>query len=308
MIEKDTRYFDIFNKGTTAVRWKAESSEPWLRFSCASGAVLCETRVLVCVDWDAFGDNGVKTACVLVYEADAVVPCARLEVRASKVEWPHGDGFVQANGYVAVEAEHYAQQRRGADGSAWNLVRDGAQHGDAVKSWPDDRTSPEGEGARLCYPVWFAQSGDFPLTVFRLPILNEGVGPDGTPRSCDVGVRVDDGPVLRLKGNNLWAEGYTARLPENTLSTVWERNVIRMYEPLCCEIGIDRPGWHRIELVRIDPATVIDRFVIEVEEGALGRSLLGPAESPRRYNGSIATRAQTVAALPRELRAPPQQK
>lgn len=142
------------------------------------------------------------------------------------------------------------------------------------------------------------------MTVCRLPILNEGYGPDGTPRSCDVGVCVDDGPVLRLRGNNVWAEGYTARLPENTLSTVWERNVVRMYEPLCGKITIDRPGWHRIALVRIDPATVIDRFVIEVEPGTLGRSLLGPAESPGRRDGTVTARAQTVAALPPELDDP----
>lgn len=304
LIEGDTRYFDVFAKGMEPVRWRVESSEPWLRFSHTAGEALCETRVLVWADWNAFGERGAKRAEVLVYEADAAEPCARLEVRASGVEWPHGDGFVQANGYVAAEAEHYAKQDCGVDGSMWKVVRDGAQHGDAMKSWPDTGSSPAERGARLSYPVWFEQSGVFRMTVYRLPILNEGYHPDGTPRSCDVGVCVDGKETLRLRGNNVWAEGYTARLPENTLSTVWERNVVRMYEPLCCEIGIDCPGWHRIELVRLDSATVIDRFVIEAEPGVLGRSLLGPTESPCRLNGTVTARAQKIARLPRELENP----
>lgn len=39
-------------------------------------------------------------------------------------------------------------------------------------------------------------------------------------------------------------------------------------------------GWNKIEISRVDPTLIVDRFVIETKEGALGTLLLGPAESP----------------------------
>ena len=43
----------------------------------------------------------------------------------------------EANGYVAIEAEHFAQYLPGSDGSEWRVVRRVAQRGDVMKAFPD---------------------------------------------------------------------------------------------------------------------------------------------------------------------------
>ena len=84
-------------------------------------------------------------------------------------------GYVESNGYVAIEAEHFTQKMdRG--GAEWRVFKQLGRNGDSVKVLPDvspsitsnlPTTSPE-----LDYKIYFFSTGTFPVTVYRIPTLN----------------------------------------------------------------------------------------------------------------------------------------
>ncbi|KAB8287328.1 Glycosyl hydrolase family [Bifidobacterium ramosum] len=183
-------------------------------------------------------------------------------------------GFVATDGIVACEAEHPTRIIPGMDGSYWAPIANEGQHGDTMKAFPDRGISRPGEGATLEYQVWFERSGTVRGTINRLPTFNEGVEDDGTPRGCRLAVRVNGDEPIVLAGNNAWGESRN----RHSLTTVWERNIIRGYEPLQFEATV-HAGWNTLAIERVDASVVIDRIVLVAKP--LPRSFYGPDESRR---------------------------
>lgn len=297
----DVRYFDVFSKQTGSVAWCAEVSEDWINLSKTQGETATEERVLVTVDWDQVTDT--QTGSITVYNTDEQgekqgEPVASFEVQAQNragFDYEEENGYVEANGYVMLEAEHYTENLAGEDESSWQRVENNGQRGDTMKAMPNTAayTQEYDKTAKLVYRVYFKKAGTFSGTLYRLPTLNEGTDDDGRTRTCRIGIGVGDSTPEILKGNSKWQEMYSYNNPSNT----WAQNIMRMYEPLNFTLTVEQ-GWNEITVYRMDAAIIFDRILIQTEEGAVKDSLLGPDESP---NNLTEREAVLVAKIPDEI-------
>lgn len=304
---EDERFFDVFSRDE-AVRpqeWVAEADAPWIRLSTSGGTVATEERVTVTV---AAG-HPAATGTIKVYDAVAGAkvgdPVATFAVEAVRapvdLQAPSAErGHLETYGYVALEAEHFAQHQPGSDGSRWDVVPGVGQRGASMGSFPE--TAPRvdsafGSTARLRYRVYFTSTGQFTGTYYRLPTLNEGNNDNGVRRTARTAIGLD-GQVpgaAQLLGNSVAGAGVSP----------WGNNIMRGIEPLTFSLNVTTPGWHDVVVYRADAAIMFDRIVIETSAGAVGDGLVGPPESPN----NIAPRAAAVVApipaeLPQVRRAP----
>lgn len=110
-------------------------------------------------------------------------------------------------------------------------------------------------------PGSLTSTGTFPVTVFRLPSLDER----GQRR---LAVSLDDQPVTVLSGQSV-ATG--------NRGDAWARNVEDGVERLTATVTVTEPGERELRLFMVDAAIAVDQVVIDT--GGLPVSYLAPPES-----------------------------
>ncbi|MFF6783625.1 glycosyl hydrolase 115 family protein [Streptomyces sp. NPDC012510] len=309
---EDERYFDVFSKNDVAEEWVAEADAPWITLSGVSGKTSAEQRVTVTVDFARLDASATGT--IRVYNAGdgekTGDPVATFTVDAERATVDfHGrpggcrpspsrgctPGHIEANGYVAVEAEHFAENVAGADGARWRPIEGMAQRGDAMKAFPETARRVDADfttTAHLKYRVYFTSSGRFTGTFYRVPTLNEGREDDGTIRSSRTAIGIDD---------QVPASANLRGCAQTSCGSAWGDNVMRGIEPLTFTVNVPTPGWHELVVYRSDVAILFDRIIIETDSGAVGDGLVGPVESPNNIAQGGAAQTAEVAPLPDEL-------
>ena len=258
----DRRFIDVFTKGAAGFAWTATTSQPWIKLTKASGTVTDEDRLWASIDWAA-APAGDSTGTITITAGSS---SRTIAIAASNPATPTRndlDGYVESNGYVAIEAENYTQKMdRG--GAEWRVFKQLGRSGDSVKVLPEvsssvtsnlPTTSPE-----LDYKIYFFTTGTFPVTVYRIPTLN-------TTGACRLAIGLDSAAPQTLTGVH------------STDESRWGNNVLEHIEKLSGTIQVTTPGYHTLKLWKVDPSIAVDRIVIDT--GGLRPSYLGPPESYR---------------------------
>ncbi len=259
------QYIEVFNRGRTPFEYRIEPSVPWLRADRPRGRVEQQVRVELSVDWARVPEDGAEGA-VTVHGAGASVTVRAV---AEKPSWRGLRGFVEAGGYVAVDAEHHTRAV-GARGVGWRRIDRIGRTGAGMTPWPVTAApqTPGGSGPRLEYEVSLLAAGE--VTVYahlspRNPVLpTSGLRyavsfGDDTPQTVDViaSTGADDGLM-----NKQWA-----RHTSDNVNVTGTRHTIA------------RAGVHRLKFWMVDPTVVLQRLVIDT--GGLTPTYLGPLESHR---------------------------
>jgi hypothetical protein len=259
---QDVRFVDVFTKGNAGFSWTATPSASWLQVSKSSGTLNDEERIQVSVDWKSvpIGDS---TGTLTIAGASS---SKAITVHVSNPMSPRRDevdGYIEANGYVAIEAEHFHDSVSRA-GAEWKVLTQLGRSGDSVKVFPDVSPSVTSDyataAAQLDYKIYFFTTGTFPITVFRIPTLN-------TNGSCRLAFGLDSATPQTLRG------------ADSTDDSGWSKNVVEHIEKLSGTIQVTTPGYHTLHIWKVDPSIAIDRIVIDT--GKLKPSYLGPPESYR---------------------------
>ncbi|MER5790107.1 glycosyl hydrolase 115 family protein [Streptomyces sp. NPDC001980] len=251
------QYVEIFNRGRTPFDYRVSVSVPWLTVDRPRGRVTEQVRVEVRVDWSrapAGRSSGVLT--VSGAGESVTVECAAERPPARGLR-----GFVEAGGYVAIDAEHYDRAvgewrrldgigRTGAGMTAWPVT------GGWGDSWP-----------RLEYEVSLLSAGEVTVWAYlspRNPALPTGPGlhyalsfDDEAPQQVDITAGADDG----------------------LLNAVWARNTSDHVNRTATRHTLASPGVHRLTFWSVDPTVVVQRLVLDT--GGLTPTYLGPLESRR---------------------------
>jgi hypothetical protein len=259
---QDVRFVDIFTKGSAGFSWTATPSDSWIEVSKSSGSLSDEERIQVSIDWKAV-PLGRSTGTLTISGASS---SKAITVEVSNPMSPRPeevDGYIEANGYVAIEAEHFHESvSRG--GAEWRVLKQLGRSGDSVKVFPDVSPSVTADhasaAAELDYKIYFFSTGTFTVTVFRIPTLN-------TNGSCRLALALDSAAAQTLRG------------ADATDDPTWSTNVIEQIEKLSTTIEVTTPGYHTLRIWKVDPSIAIDRIVIDT--GGLRASYLGPPESYR---------------------------
>jgi hypothetical protein len=258
-VAQQTKRLTLFDRGRTPVAYQISASAPWIVLSKSSGTVDKEETVEVHVDWGATPAGRGRGTVTVKQEGAPALNVQVESLRLDGVTRENVQGFVESDGYVAMEAADTTRRIAGRD-AHWEELPGFGETKSAMTVSPVTAASDTNSGAGLEYRMYLYDSGEFTMQAVLAPTLNFVPG-----RGLRFAVSVDDGPhaiVDALEHNDQkdWAEAVSdgvkkvsVPLPEMTA------------------------GYHTLKIWMVDPAVVLERIV--VSHGMLRPSYLGPPES-----------------------------
>lgn len=273
---RDTRFFDVFNRGRARARWSAKVSDDWLRLSHYGGDLRVDTRVMVSIDWPrAPRRDGLTMGAVEITSGDELRVVSVPIFNPSSVRPERLTGFVESDGVVSLEAEHFTSKvDRG--GAGWQVIPGLGRTGDSVAVFPTTASSTD--PARIV--------NDSPVLEYRMQLFTA----ERVTVTCYLV------PTQPLKaGNGLrYAIGLDHQPPEmvtvgaglEVSSIPWAQNVMNGTTLGTSTHDIAAAGPHTLQIYMVDAGVVLDKIVMDI--GGLRPSYLGPKETLiRRTDASM---------------------
>lgn len=249
----DARYFiDAFNTGAGTLDIAAEGSVPWIRIT-REPQPGGDQRLWVSIDWSKLKPGESATGSVIVSAAGASRSVA---ITAHNAAAPAGT-IVEDNGIVSFKADRYARLFPAA-GAGWRRMPQLGRSGDALQSGVDLPSAADpGRAPYAEYSFRTTSTGAATLRVALQPSF--ALDPEHKLR---YGVSIDGGPITTVNADvkRDWDDG----VQRNTLRTM-------------VALALAQPGEHRLRLYALDPAVVVDSFVLDF--GGLARAYLAPPET-----------------------------
>ncbi|MEH0648249.1 glycosyl hydrolase 115 family protein [Streptomyces scabiei] len=265
------QYVEVFNRGRTPFSYRIESSAPWLVVDRTRGRVEEQVRVGVRVDWGRVPAGGAQ-ASLTVSGAGASVVVKAVAEKPSAREARRLRGFVEAGGYVAIDAEHHTRAVGSRDGRVgWRRIERIGRTGAGVTPWPVTaaRQTPGGSGPRLEYTVGLLSAVDEVTVLAYLSPRNPALATGGLRYA--VSFDADAPQVVDIHA----ATG----ADDGLMNKQWARHTSDNVNVTATRHTIAGPGVHRLTFWMVDPTVVLQRLVIDT--GGLTPTYLGPLESHR---------------------------
>jgi len=268
--QQQTYYIDVYNRGQTPFEYTVETGEPWVIVSPARGTVEKERRLTISVDWSRVPNGKHRTPITLKGPGGGGFGAGPRVIQAivNNPATPKREqvtGFVEGNGYVSMEAEHYS--RAVASGSIrWQRIPDLGRTLSGMTALPAtaQRQTLGGDGPRLEYRVFLFDTGTVTVKAHLSPTLDFR----GATAGLRYAVSIDDEPPQVV---NMTADSSGA---------AWERWVANSINVQATRHVVSRPGEHVLKFWLVDPGVVLQKLVIDA--GGERPSYLGPPESFRR--------------------------
>jgi hypothetical protein len=245
------QWIEVYDKGRTPFGYRITAARPWVHVTPAAGVVKDQVRATVTVDW-AHAPLGATIVPITVTGAGSSV-VVDLPVRRPAQK---PAGFLEANGYVAMEAAHYTRKT-----GEWQLLPGIGRTGDGL-------TPLGGAGARLDYDMTLTTSGPVRVTAYLSPRNNVRPAP-----GLRYAVSIDDAAPQTV--DIIAATG----ADDTTMNQQWARNTSDNINATTTVHTVGRPGRHTLTFHMVDPTVIVQRLVVET--APLPYSYLGPPESRR---------------------------
>ncbi|KKA28239.1 hypothetical protein TD95_002433 [Thielaviopsis punctulata] len=282
-----TRWLDVFSRGTQKCAWNASVSVDWLTLQPSSGAVGpddADVRMHVSVNWERVPQEAQSGEYTISFKTCRGLerfgfgePSVTVPVDLREVPKSFEQGFVEADGVVAIEAPHYQAIVPGTKSSLnYTTLSDYGRvlGGVGLADYGMEKLESVGAGPALEYKMYFFSNATANVTLYLSPTQNYmddssaleyaiGLFPAG---SNDVDYqRVT--PVGAFSGANMppgWntavadsAWGVSGTLTTSSFKVTESEYVLRIYALL--------------------PSVVVQKVIVDL--GGLRRSYLGPPES-----------------------------
>ncbi|CAE6433693.1 unnamed protein product, partial [Rhizoctonia solani] len=260
-----TRYIDISAGGPNTFSWTASSNASWLTIAPSSGSIspsAPETRLTLSADWSKLG-NSVGYAAISLKSAASSQVGVSTSVTASLVAYARSPasgfkGFVEGDGGVSIEAVH-PTRNSSAGGAAWRVLPGLGRTNGAVTPYPvlanSGKAFDPGSGPSLEYDFYTfttPKNGNVTLTSFISPAFNA----NGNDRRVGFAVQIDSAtpqsiyysPVTNSRSDPQGWGGLDG----------WVANSIT-YIKTTHRVS---PGAHTLKIWMLEPAVVLQKFVI----------------------------------------------
>jgi len=291
VFNNDSAFIDLYNTGNGAVYWSSHTSADWIMLSQPSGVIYNEKRIWVKIDYDKAPEGNSVDGLVKIYwstslrdewsDWDNLSIEEREAYRSGITKAGKHDnsfelglsifnpsspkmeeimGFVESNGYLSMEAEHFS--RKSDTDAGWNIIEGLGRSGSSITVLPPTieafsltnqilSKSPSVE-----YDIYLFTEGEIKLQLNCSP---------GNPINADYGQRV--------------AVALDDELPKVISYERGNRSVMDNLMTLHANLNIETAGEHILKIWMVDPGIVIDKIIIDT--GGLKESYLGPPESFR---------------------------
>ncbi len=266
VFNKPERFIEVFNKGTNPFEYSVTADNQWIILSKTGGTVRDEERIGIQIDWTML-TYGRHKGLVTVHGADSEVTIALTAFNPAVPQPATLKGFVEADGYISIEAEHYAAILHPAM-RYWERIEGYGRTLSGMRATAETDAPPAIPGKdspSLEYQMYLFSTGEFETLLHLAPSLN--FLPD---RDFRIGLSVDgDEPqILTVVPKEFNAENGNRE---------WEKTVMDNTRFVKGKISITEPGYHTLKIWMIDPGIVLEKIIIDT--GGLRPSYLGPPES-----------------------------
>ncbi len=261
-------FIEVFNRGKVSFDFTATPSAPWIVLSAVQGFVGKDQRLWVSVDWSK-APAGATVGSVKISGAGTEVEIKAEAYNPTEVTRETLQGFVEGNGYVSIEPEHYSKGTEAGE-KRWTRIEDYGRTLSGMRAeTPVDSPSatPGKDSPCLEYRMYLFNEGAAEVTAITAPTLN--FVPD---RGVRYAVSFDDEAPQIV---TLVPQGYQAR----NGNPGWEKSVADNAHYGRSKHIIAQPGYHTLKVWMIDPAVVLQKLLVDL--GGLKPSYLGPPESFR---------------------------
>jgi len=261
---RPTRYIDVFNKGRAPFDFSATASVPWIDLSRTHGTVSKDTRVELRVDWSKAPLGTALGSVTITGAAATPVTVKVMSFRPREVTRDTLHGFVEADGYVSIEAAHYAK-KTGAGAVHWEEILDYGRTLSSMTILPCTASSvtPPRDSPSLEYRMYLFDPHAVEVHTIIAPTLNFVPG-----RGLRFAMAFDDQPPQIIDA-----------LAHNSLHD-WAESVKDSVRMVTSTHSLSGSGYHLLRYWMVDPGIVLQKIVIDL--GGLKPSYLGPPESFHR--------------------------
>ena len=263
--QRQTRYMDVFNRGIVPFHFDAAASEPWIVLSSTSGLIAKQERIQVSIDW-AKAPMGKAQGAITITQQNG--PAIRVQIEAFHPQTPsresaaaEPDTFVEGDGYVSMEAEHYTRAASAGD-VHWDRIPDYGATLSGMTVFPvaaASVVSPQA-AATIEYRVYLFDSGTVNLQAILGPTLNFVPG-----RGLRFSVALDGQAPQIIDAL------------EHNSDKDWAKAVSDSVRRVEAKLIVEQPGYHTLKIGMVDPGVVLEKLILSA--GTLKPSYLGPPES-----------------------------
>ena len=261
IFNQQQRYVDAFNRGQTPFEFSATTSDPWISVSATHGTLGKDQRIWVSVDWlnaPKGSSNGYVKLTRVGGESVSVKVSLFNPAEPARASLK---GFVESDGYVSMEAEHYSK-KIDAGTASWEKLDDYGRTLSSMTIFPVTAPSvaPPQNSPCLEYKMYLFDSGPVHVEAILTPTLNFVPG-----RGLRYAVSFDDQPPQVIDA-----------LGKNSLED-WATSVKDGVRKSDSAHTLTSPGDHTLKFWMVDPGVVLQKLV--VSSGAVRPSYFGPPES-----------------------------
>jgi len=269
LFNQQRHYIEVFNRGRTPFLYRAQADEPWIQISSPEGEVKTESRLWISVDWRR-APKGKSDGSVKITGTDRDVIVGLTAFNPGELAPDSLQGFVEGEGFVSIEAEHYTRK---VDQGANRWVNIG-NYGHTLSAMravgPLDAAgaTPGADSPCLEYRIHVFSPGKVTVEGTFGPALNSVPG-----RGVRYAASFDDEPPQVV---TLVPQKYTAQDGNRD----WGRTVEDNARHSRTVHTIKSPGYHTLKIWMVDQGVVLEKIVVDL--GGVRPSYLGPPESYRR--------------------------
>jgi hypothetical protein len=247
------RSIDVYNKGKAPFEFTARASAPWIILSATKGTIDLQQRF-----WVSVAQSHGQRGSIQISGAGTEIT---LDVTVTD---PPADlhGFLESDGYVSIEAEHYTKSNSTPATAGWEKIPDFGRTLSAMSVFPvtADSVQPGPSAPSLEYRMYLFHAGKAEVNAILGPTQNFVPG-----RGLRFAMAFDDQPPQIVD-----------TLEHNT-NRDWETTVRDSVRYVRSAFQIPSPGYHTLKIWMVDPGIVLEKLIVDL--GGLKPSYLGPPES-----------------------------
>jgi hypothetical protein len=256
-----THSIDVFNRGNEPFMFSAKAEQRWVHVTPSKGKIDSERRLWVSVDWKNAPVGSCDVPIVITGPNKSQVVVHALINNPSSVIRGDIAGFVESNGFVSIEAEHFSRAS-GTKSITWKLIPGLGRTLSAVTPDPVTAASqvPGGECPRLEYSMYLFTKGEVKVKAYLSPTLNFH-----NNQGLRYGISFDDDPaqIVNMHAGKNFQD--------------WEESVRNNVTIGLSRHALTHAGPHTLKFWMVDGGVVLQKLVVETAEPK--SSYLGPPES-----------------------------
>ena len=262
------RYIDVFNRGQTPFEFTAKADKPWIVLSAGKGKIEKEQRLLVNIDWNK-APEGKAEGIVKIAGTGKEVAVKINSFNPAEPNRNYIDGFIEADGFVSIEAEHYTK-KVDIGQVRWEKIDDYGRTLSSMTVFPVTAKSvePPVNSPFLEYRMWLFNPKSAEVELIVAPTLNFAPG-----RGLRIAASFDDELPKII---DILPANFDARNGNGN----WEQSVRDSVRKVKFTPKLEEPAYYTLKIWMVDPGVVLQKIVVNT--GGVKPSYLGPPESYNR--------------------------